>query len=92
MELSQALITLDGWTFLAQICNLIQCSSSKVPAESGQRIDREHKAKADSQIINLAKKACTQAEYKASTAEPAECPRRGQPDRARAATAAAKRS
>ena len=42
MELYQALITLDGWTFLAQICNLmIQLFIiQKVPAESGQKRDR----------------------------------------------------
>ena len=39
MELYQALITLDGWTFLAQICNLMiqLLIIQKVPAESGQK-------------------------------------------------------
>ena len=40
MELYQALITLDGWTFLAQICNLmIQLFQIGIPAFTGLYFD-----------------------------------------------------
>ena len=42
MELYQALITLDGWTFLAQICNLMiqLLIFKKFLLKSGQKGDR----------------------------------------------------
>ena len=57
MELYQALITLDGWTFLAQICNLmIQLFIFKkfllIPVKN---VIAERKAKADSQIADATK-------------------------------------
>ena len=63
MQLYQALITLDGWTFLAQICNLmIQLVIFKNlllnPVKKGIA---ERKAKADSQIAD-AEKLRTEAE------------------------------
>ena len=63
MQLYQALITLDGWTFLAQICNLmIQLVIFKKlllnPVKKGIA---ERKAKADSQIAD-AEKLRTEAE------------------------------
>ena len=52
MELYQALITLDGWTFLAQICNLmIQLFIfKKFLLNPVKNVIAERKAKADSQI------------------------------------------
>ena len=63
MELYQALITLDGWTFLAQICNLmIQLVIFKKfllkPIKQGIA---DRKAKADSEIAD-AQKLRTEAE------------------------------
>ena len=63
MQLYQALITLDGWTFVAQICNLmIQLVIFKKlllnPVKKGIA---ERKAKADSQIAD-AQKLRTEAE------------------------------
>ena len=63
MQLYQALITLDGWTFLAQICNLmIQLVIFKklllIPVK---KVIAERKAKADSQIAD-AEKLRTEAE------------------------------
>ena len=51
MELYQALITLDGWTFLAQICNLmIQLFIfKKFLLNPVKNVIAERKAKADSQ-------------------------------------------
>ena len=74
MELYQALITLDGWTFLAQICNLMiqLLIFKKFLLNPVKKVIAERKAKADSQIADAAKLR-TEAE--------AECPRRGQPDR-----------
>ena len=57
MELYQALITLDGWTFLAQICNLmIQLFIfKKFLLNPGKNVIAERKAKADSQIADATK-------------------------------------
>ena len=57
MELYQALITLDGWTFLAQICNLmIQLFIfKKFLLNPVKKVIAERKAKADSQIADAAK-------------------------------------
>ena len=57
MELYQALITLDGWTFLAQICNLmIQLSIfKKFLLNPVKNVIAERKAKADSQIADATK-------------------------------------
>ena len=52
MELYQALITLDGWTFLAQICNLMiqLLIFKKFLLNPVKKVIAERKAKADSQI------------------------------------------
>ena len=57
MELYQALITLDGWTFLAQICNLmIQLFIfKKFLLNPVKNVIAERKAKADSQITDATK-------------------------------------
>ena len=63
MELYQALITLDGWTFLAQICNLmIQLFIfKKFLLTPVKKVIAERKAKADSEIAD-AQKLRTEAE------------------------------
>ena len=63
MQLYQALITLDGWTFLAQICNLmIQLENfKKLLLNPVKKVIAERKAKADSQIAD-AEKLRTEAE------------------------------
>ena len=63
MELYQALITLDGWTFLAQICNLmIQLVIFKTfLLKPIKQVIADRKAKADSEIAD-AQKLRTEAE------------------------------
>ncbi|MFR8717318.1 MAG: F0F1 ATP synthase subunit B [Faecalibacterium prausnitzii] len=63
MQLYQALITLDGWTFLAQICNLMiqLVIFKKLLLNPVKRVIAERKAKADSQIAD-AEKLRTEAE------------------------------
>ena len=63
MELYQALITLDGWTFLAQICNLrIQLVIfTKFLLKPINQVIADRKAKADSEIAD-AQKLRTEAE------------------------------
>ena len=63
MELYQALITLDGWTFLAQICNLMiqLVIFKKFLLNPVKNVIAERKAKADSQIAD-AQKLRTEAE------------------------------
>ena len=63
MELYQALITLDGWTFLAQICNLMiqLVIFKKLLLKPVKKVIAERKAKADSQIAD-AEKLRTEAE------------------------------
>ena len=63
MQLYQALITLDGWTFVAQICNLtIQLVIfKKLLLNPVKKVIAERKAKADSQIAD-AQKLRTEAE------------------------------
>ena len=63
MQLYQALITLDGWTFVAQICNLmIQLDIfKKLLLNPVKKVIAERKAKADSQIAD-AQKLRTEAE------------------------------
>ena len=63
MELYQALITLDGWTFLAQICNLMiqLVIFKKFLLNPVKKVIAERKAKADSQIAD-AQKLRTEAE------------------------------
>ena len=63
MQLYQALITLDGWTFVAQICNLmIQLFIfKKLLLNPVKKVIAERKAKADSQIAD-AQKLHTEAE------------------------------
>ena len=69
MQIYQALITLDGWTFLAQICNLfIQLMLfKKLLLHPVHKILAERKAKADSEIANAeklrAEAAAMKAEY-----------------------------
>ena len=50
MELYQALITLDGWTFLAQICNLMiqLVIFKKFLLKPIKQVIADRKAKADS--------------------------------------------
>ena len=63
MELYQALITLDGWTFLAQICNLMiqLVIFKKFLLKPIRQVIADRKAKADSQIAD-AQKLRTEAE------------------------------
>ena len=63
MQLYQALITLDGWTFLAQICNLMiqLVIFNKLLLNPVKKVIAERKAKADSQIAD-AEKLRTEAE------------------------------
>ena len=63
MQLYQALITLDGWTFLAQICNLMiqLVIFKKLLLNPVKKVIAECKAKADSQIAD-AQKLRTEAE------------------------------
>ena len=63
MQLYQALITLDGWTFLAQICNLMiqLVIFKKLLLNPVKKVIAERKAKADSQLA-AAEKLRTAAE------------------------------
>ena len=63
MQLYQALITLDGWTFLAQNCNLMiqLVIFKKLLLNPVKKVIAERKAKADSQIAD-AEKLRTEAE------------------------------
>ena len=63
MQLYQALITLDGWTFVAQICNLMiqLVIFKKLLLNPVKTVIAERKAKADSQIAD-AQKFRTEAE------------------------------
>ena len=63
MQLYQALITLDGWTFVAQICNLMiqLVIFKKLLLNPVNKVIAERKAKADSQIAD-AEKLRTEAE------------------------------
>ncbi len=63
MQLYQALITLDGWTFLAQICNLMiqRVIFKRLLLNPVKKVIAERKAKADSQIAD-AEKLRTEAE------------------------------
>ncbi len=68
MQVYQALITLDGWTFLAQICNLMiqLVIFKKFLLEPVKKVLAERKAKADSQIADAQK---LRAEAEAMKAE-----------------------
>ena len=57
MQLYQALITLDGWTFVAQICNLMiqMVIFKKLLLGPIKKVLAERKAKADSQIADAQK-------------------------------------
>ena len=63
MQLYQALITLDGWTFVAQICNLMiqLVIFKKLLLNPVKKVIAERKPKADSQIAD-AQKLRTEAE------------------------------
>ena len=63
MELYQALITLDGWTFLAQICNLMiqLVIFKKFLLKPIKQVIADRKAKADSEIAD-AQQLRTEAE------------------------------
>ena len=63
MQLYQALITLDGWTFVAQICNLMiqLVIFKKLLLNPVKKVIAERKAKAESQIAD-AEKLRTEAE------------------------------
>ena len=63
MELYQALITLDGWTFLAQICNLMiqLVIFKKFLLKPIKQVIADRKAKADNEIAD-AQKLRTEAE------------------------------
>ena len=71
MQLYQALITLDGWTFLAQICNLMiqLVIFKKLLLNPVKKVIAERKAKADSQIAD-AEKLRTEAEAMKAEYEP----------------------
>ena len=62
-QVYQALITLDGWTFVAQICNLMiqLVIFKKLLLNPVKKVIAERKAKADSQIAD-AQKLRTEAE------------------------------
>ena len=83
MPLYQALITLDGWTFLAQICNLMiqLIIFKKLLLEPVRKVIAERKAKADSQIADAQKlreeAEAMKAEYEQNLAQ---APRRGRSD------------
>ena len=68
MELYQALITLDGWTFLAQICNLMiqLLIFKKFLLKPIKQVIADRKAKADSEIADAQK---LRAEAEAMKAE-----------------------
>ena len=68
MELYQALITLDGWTFLAQICNLMiqLVIFKKFLLKPIKQVIADRKAKADSEIADAQK---LRAEAEAMKAE-----------------------
>ena len=57
MELYQSLITLDGWTFLAQICNLMiqLVIFKKFLLKPIKQVIADRKAKADSEIADAQK-------------------------------------
>ena len=63
MQLYQALITLDGWTFLAQICNLMiqLVIFKKFLLKPIKQVIADRKTKADSEIAD-AQKLRTEAE------------------------------
>ena len=63
MELYQAMITLDGWTFLAQICSLMiqLVIFKKFLLKPIKQVIADRKAKADSEIAD-AQKLRTEAE------------------------------
>ena len=63
MQLYQSLITLDGWTVVAQICNLMiqLLIFKKLLLNPVKKVIAERKAKADSQIAD-AQKLRTEAE------------------------------
>ena len=63
MQLYQALITLDGWTFVAQICNLMiqLLIFKKFLLKPIKQVIADRKAKADSEIAD-AQKLRTEAE------------------------------
>ena len=63
MQLYHALITMDGWTFVAQICNLMiqLVIFKKLLLNPVKKVIAERKAKADSQIAD-AQKLRTEAE------------------------------
>ncbi len=67
MQIYQALITLDGWTFLAQIINLFiqMMIFKKLLLGPVHKILDERKAKADSQIADAEKLRAEAAEIKA---------------------------
>ena len=71
MELYQALITLDGWTFLAQICNLMiqLVIFKKFLLKPIKQVIADRKAKADSEIAD-AQKLRTEAEAMKAEYEP----------------------
>ena len=70
MELYQALITLDGWTFLAQICNLMiqLVIFKKFLLKPIKQVIADRKAKADSEIAD-AQKLRTEANQIVATAQ-----------------------
>ena len=70
MQLYQALITLDGWTFVAQICNLMiqLVIFKKLLLNPVKKVIAERKAKADSQIAD-AENLRTEANQIVATAQ-----------------------
>ena len=82
MELYQALITLDGWTFLAQICNLMiqLVIFKKFLLKPIKQVIADRKAKADSEIADAQKlrteAEAMKAEYEQNRRTPAPRPTR----------------
>ena len=70
-QVYQALITLDGWTFLAQICNLMiqMLIFKKFLLNPIKKVIADRKAKADSEIAD-AQKLRTEAEEKYTGPKP----------------------
>ena len=69
MQLYQALITLDGWTFLAQICNLMiqLVIFKKLLLNPVKKVIAERKAKADGTWVDPKAAEAAKAEAAAKT-------------------------
>ena len=70
-QVYQALITLDGWTFLAQICNLMiqMLIFKKFLLNPVKKVIADRKAKADSEIAARAQAAALKQKAEADIAQ-----------------------